>query len=113
MSTDLEHCRPATAVSASYVEQELREVVRVLRGLPNGTPEKGEDERLEAALQQFLLDLADPEDPKLLKSELLQAAVAALIPLLDPNVGAAKVTHVSLAKFLRATFAPLDVFPGR
>lgn len=114
LSTDL--CRPATAVSASYMEQELREVVRVLRGLP-GPPEKGEDERLEAALEQFLLDLAESEaseeEPKLLKSELLQAAVAALIALLDPNVGAAKVSHVSLAKFLRATFAPLDVFPGR
>eukprot|EP00435_Cladocopium_sp_Y103_P064893 s401_g26.t1 len=35
LSTDLEHCRPATAVSASYVEQELREPLVVV--LPAAT----------------------------------------------------------------------------
>jgi len=117
LATDLDHCRPATAVAATYVEQELREVVRVLRGLTS-TPEKGEDERLETSLKQLLIDLAEAEEatedgPKLLKSELVQAAVTSLIQLLDPNVGAAKATHPSLAKFLRAVFSPLDVFPGR
>jgi len=107
LAKDLRNCRPAKAVATDYVEQRLREVARVLR------PSLAEDERLEAALQQLLLELAeaaDAERPVLLKSELVQAAVQAMILLLDPHLGAAQVSHKGLARFLRAVFAPSDLF---
>lgn len=98
----------------------------MLRGVA-GAIEMGQDEGLDSSIDQLLLHLAEAaEEQSLLKSELVQAwpsakscdlpsqaAVQALIQLMDPHVGAAQVTHVSLAGFLRAVFSPLDLFPGR
>eukprot|EP00931_Biecheleriopsis_adriatica_P060541 TRINITY_DN36370_c0_g1_i1.p1 TRINITY_DN36370_c0_g1~~TRINITY_DN36370_c0_g1_i1.p1 ORF type:complete len:3594 (+),score=919.56 TRINITY_DN36370_c0_g1_i1:56-10837(+) len=120
LSTDLEHCRPAVAVATEHVERRLREVACVLRGPDaGGAAEAGGDQRFDACLQQLLVDLAgdkaDPDGgrPTLLDSELVQAALQATIRLLDPNLGAAQASHPELGRFLRALFAPLNLFPGR
>jgi len=123
LATDLQHCRPATAVAAAHVEQRLREVACTLRGSAagssGGAEAKGGDERLDASLAQLLMHLAgeqaDPDGgpPKLLESQLVQAAIQAMIRLLDPSVGAAKVSHPQLARFLRSVLTVRDLLPGR
>ncbi|CAE7214887.1 unnamed protein product [Symbiodinium natans] len=74
--------------------------------------------RLDESLQELLKEMAaegEPEGqrPSLLKSESVQAALEAMIRLLDANAGACQVTHLSLARVLRATFSPGDLFPVR
>lgn len=118
LSADLGHTKPAAAVAAVHVERRLREVACTLRGSAS-TEAMLADERLDAAISNLLTELAgdqaDPEGaaPKLLDAQLVQAALQAMIRLLDPVVGAAQASHPALGAFLRAVMAPLDIFPGQ
>jgi len=117
LAQDLEHCRPAVAVASKYLEHQLREVARVLRGQVVADPEEA-DARLDDSLQELLKEMAaegEPEGqvPALLKSEPVQAILEVMIQLLDANAGAAQVTHLSLARFLRATLNSGDLFSAK
>lgn len=117
LAQDLEHCRPAEAVASKYLEHQLREVARVLRGQVATDPEEA-DARLDDSLLELLKEMAaegEPEGqvPALLKSEPVQAILEVMIQLLDANAGAAQVTHLSLARFLRATLSSGDLFSAK
>eukprot|EP00930_Biecheleria_cincta_P076561 TRINITY_DN6376_c0_g4_i1.p1 TRINITY_DN6376_c0_g4~~TRINITY_DN6376_c0_g4_i1.p1 ORF type:complete len:3084 (-),score=609.55 TRINITY_DN6376_c0_g4_i1:253-8580(-) len=118
LNADFEHTKVATAVATVHVERRLREVACILRGFAR-IDAMPADERLDAALGKLLLELAgeqaDPEGaaPNLLDAPLVQAALQAMIRLLDPVAGAAQASHRALGAFLRAVMVPLDVFHGR
>jgi hypothetical protein len=131
LGNDLDHCKPASAVTGEYMEQRLRTVAKDLRGIvppkSNEEPVEVVDAALDAALLKLLLSLQDdgvepppvgddgeplpPTRPNLLSAAKVQRLIRALIRMLDVNSHAARVAHPELSTFLRAVLKPLAIFP--
>jgi hypothetical protein len=128
---DLGHCKPASAVTAAFFGQRLRDLARTLRGKAKGEVLAGSDARLDKALAEFLRELEVPNGDggapapagaqdaeaaavtsELLDSQKVQGVLLAVTRLLDRGLFAARVAHPGLSRFLRVAVRPLSIFPA-
>jgi len=130
LNKDLDHCRPATAMTGEYMEQRLRTIAKDMRGII--TPKNNEDvieapdAKLDAAVLRILLSLQEadaepppvgedgealpPSRPELLSASKVQHLLRAFIRLLDVSSHAARVVHPELSTFLRVVLEPMAIF---